>query len=382
MDNSSSLALRSLDDVERLAKIACTSGLVAHRRPEAAAVVLLTGRELGLAPMASLRGIYEVSGRPVLAADMMVAVVRRSGHCESWRVVESTPHTCTITTLRRGESEPESVTWTAEDAKRAGCGGQTWQRFPRQMLAHRAAAELARRVYPDVLLGLYTPDELGGVDEVEDNAPVVVAPPVARIDAATLNALGVEQRAAVRERVADVMASVSGDNPTLGEFNRAVNEDAEPTAYEIASSRLAQSRDLAELKAAWTHVRKVMWPTLGPAEQGALEQQKESLKVTLGQQPPDSDPPKPRRTRRPTAPVDATSAPQEAASTPDAGPAAWAPVTLSDGRVVRSAEDARALLRTYPEPRLHASAKAHGGEWAQLCAEELLARAAMARRAA
>ena len=366
MDNNSGLALRSLDDVERLAKIACTSGLVAHRRPEAAAVVLLTGRELGLAPMASLRGIYEVSGRPVLAADMMVAVVRRSGHCESWRVVESTPHTCTITTLRRGESEPESVTWTAEDAKRAGCGGQTWQRFPRQMLAHRAAAELARGVYPDVLLGLYTPDELGGVDEVEDNAPVVVAPPVARLDAATLNALGVEQREPVR-----AVQSLP------------VNEDAEPTAYEIASSHLAQSRDLVALKAAWTHVRTTLWPSLGPAEQGALEHQKDELKATLGQPtPPDSDPPKPRRTRRPTAPVDATSAPQETATAPDAGPAAWTPVTLSDGRVVRSAEDARALLRTYPEPRLHASAKAHGGEWAQLCDAELLARAAMARRAA
>lgn len=177
MSGGDSLALRSLDDVERLARIAASSGLVAHRRPEAAAVVLLTGRELGLAPMASLRGIYEVSGRPVLAADLMVAVVRRSGLCESWRVVESTATTCTITTRRKGESETESCTWTADDARRAGCGGQTWTRFPRQMLAHRCAAELARRVYPDVLLGLYTPDELGGDERVEEE-PAARAQPV------------------------------------------------------------------------------------------------------------------------------------------------------------------------------------------------------------
>jgi hypothetical protein len=170
-----SLAIRSLDDVERLARISVASGLIAHRRPEAAAVVLLTGRELGLAPMASLRGIYEVSGRPVLAADMMVAVVRRSGLCDSWRVVESSPTTVTITTKRKGESESESCTWTIEDAKRAGCGGQTWQRFPRQMLSHRCAAELARRVYPDVLLGLYTPDELGSDDAPASEREVVVS---------------------------------------------------------------------------------------------------------------------------------------------------------------------------------------------------------------
>lgn len=296
-------------------------------------------------------------------------------------------------------------------------------------------------------LGLLAEDEIETIPGAE---PVVVAPPVARIDAATLSALGVEQRepsadvpAMLREfyaRIDDIelpgesvavwlkhkpemlvvpapdreaawralckrtdqvgkmrnagvwLKKAIADEEARRNINSqsvpdtltlSVNEDAEPTAFELASSRLAQSRDLAELKAAWTHVRKVMWPTLGPAEQGALEHQKESLKVTLGQPtPPDGDPPKPRRTRRPTAPVDATSAPQETASTPDAGPAAWAPVTLSNGRVVRSAEDARALLRTYPEPRLHASAKAHGGKWARLCDEELIARAAMARRAA
>jgi hypothetical protein len=182
MTDNDSLALRSLDDVERLARLAAGSGLTAFRRPEAAAVILLTGRELGLSPMASLRGIYEVSGRPVLAADLMVAIVRRSGLCASWRVTESTPERCTIETTRQGETAAERCTWTAEDARRAGCGGQTWQRFPRQMLAHRCATELARRVYPDVLLGLYTPEELGAdvrsdgtpVAVVESPAPVVV----------------------------------------------------------------------------------------------------------------------------------------------------------------------------------------------------------------
>ena len=167
------LELNSLDDVARLAKIACDSGLVSVRKPEEAAVILLTGRELGLAPMQSLRGIYVVNGKPVLSADLLVAVVRRSGLCESWHVDESTAERCTITTKRVGEPKPTTKTWTMADAKRAGVTNKPiWQQYPAQMLRHRCAADLARECYSDVALGLYDPEEVEGVprDEVRGTA--------------------------------------------------------------------------------------------------------------------------------------------------------------------------------------------------------------------
>jgi hypothetical protein len=115
--------------------------------------------------MQSLRGIYVVNGRPVLSADLLVAIVRRSGLCESWRTVESTATTCTIETLRRGETAPARKTWTADDARRASLAGKgTWGAYPAQMLRHRCAADLAREVYPDVVLGLYAPEEFGAED--------------------------------------------------------------------------------------------------------------------------------------------------------------------------------------------------------------------------
>ena len=95
------IAVRSLDDVERLARIAVGSGYTSCRKAEEAAMLIITGHELGLSPAQSLRGIYVVSGKPVLSADLMVAVVRRSGLCESWRTVESTAERCTITTDRK-----------------------------------------------------------------------------------------------------------------------------------------------------------------------------------------------------------------------------------------------------------------------------------------
>lgn len=176
--------ITTIDDAERLARIAVASGLTALRRPEEAAVILLTGRELGLAPMQSLRGIHVVQGRPVLSADLMVAIVRRSGLCASWRTVESTPETCTIETRREGETEAARKTWTMADAARAGltAKGGNWKAYPTQMLRHRCAADLAREVYPDVVLGLYDPDELGAVEPRGTLDAVVVEPAPPAVD--------------------------------------------------------------------------------------------------------------------------------------------------------------------------------------------------------
>ena len=174
------LEISTLTDVERLATLAVASGLVQVRRAEEAAMLLITGRELGLSPMQSLRGIYVVNGRLVLSADLLVAIVRRSGLCESWQVVTSTAERCTIETKRRGEPTAARKTWTMEDARRASLNGKgTWGSYPAQMLRHRCAADLAREVYPDVVLGLYAPEEFGtedpsgtprGASDDQDNA--------------------------------------------------------------------------------------------------------------------------------------------------------------------------------------------------------------------
>jgi hypothetical protein len=152
---------QSIDEAARLAEMAVRSRLYSVQSVEAALMILLTGRDLGLTASQSFRGIYIVSGKPVVSSDAMVAAVRRSGHCASWRVVESTPERCTITTLRTGETEPETESWTLEDARRAGLlNKDVWKSYPRYMLRHRTAAALARRVYPDVILGCYAEGEM------------------------------------------------------------------------------------------------------------------------------------------------------------------------------------------------------------------------------
>jgi hypothetical protein len=186
MNDEKGLSLASIDDVTRLATIAVKSKLTKLGMVEEAAVILMTGRELGLAPMQSLRGIYVVDGKPTLSSDMMVAVIRKSGQCETWRVVESTAERCTITTRRKGENADATRTWTRADADRAGVTHKDpWRKYPAAMLRHRCAADLARQEYPDVLLGLYDPDEMDASPAVVESVP-------------TLEAIGIERSIGTR----------------------------------------------------------------------------------------------------------------------------------------------------------------------------------------
>lgn len=170
MSNTLALVPKDTNEAFQLATRAIASGLFAQlRKPEEALVILMMGAELGLGPMQALRSIYVVSGKTVLSADLLVALVRRSGECASWRVVESTDTRCEIRTTRKGESQEEVCIWTMERAVKAGVTSKpTWKNFPAQMLKARAAAELARQVYPDVgIAGLYTRDEIEEPQHVE-----------------------------------------------------------------------------------------------------------------------------------------------------------------------------------------------------------------------
>jgi len=162
----------SWQDAQQMAVELVRSGLLPNgiKSPQAALAIMITGRELGLTAMQALRGIHVIEGKPTISADMMLALVRRSGECQWWRTVESTAERCTMSTLRRGETEPTTVTWTMADAQRAGLGGRgPWRAYPSAMLRARAKADLARLVYPDVVLGVYAREELA-----EEREPVTI----------------------------------------------------------------------------------------------------------------------------------------------------------------------------------------------------------------
>lgn len=144
--------------------------------PADLAVIMITGHELGLSPMQALRGLHVVEGRPVLSADLIVGLVKKHPACKYFRLVESTDERATYETLREGDPEPTRITWTIQQAAKAGLTGrQNWRAHPAAMLRARASAALARAVYPDVAMGIYDPDE--ALDFIEVSRGVSVSKP-------------------------------------------------------------------------------------------------------------------------------------------------------------------------------------------------------------
>ena len=79
--------------------------------------------------------------------------VERSGLLEDLRVVERSPRAVVIDIKRRGRS-PQRISWTIEDAQRAGiANSNTWRQYPARMLEARAKTEAATLIFSDITTG-------------------------------------------------------------------------------------------------------------------------------------------------------------------------------------------------------------------------------------
>ena len=157
---------RTMNDAIRLAERMHLSHMFSgtgYGNGPAVLSTILLGRELGIPAMAALRSVHLIEGKHSLSADLMVALVLKSGMAEYFQMVESTDAICTFETSRNGAPQPTRLSYTIADAEKAGIArkGGNWQKMPKQMLRARAKSELARLEYPDLLAGLYTPEELG-----------------------------------------------------------------------------------------------------------------------------------------------------------------------------------------------------------------------------
>ena len=163
VDRSMVIIPRTVDEVRTLAAMFAKSNLLPPdlRGKEADVFVsIMAGQELGLPPMAALRGVHVVKGKPVLSADTMVGIVLGSGLAEYFSCIEESATSVTYETKRKGSPHPQLCTWNMTDAQQAGLGGgDNWKKYPRAMLKARCKAMLARDVYPDVLAGCYDDDE-------------------------------------------------------------------------------------------------------------------------------------------------------------------------------------------------------------------------------
>jgi len=134
------------------------------KTPEQALAVMLTGHELGLPPMQAIRSVTIIKQVPTVKPETMLGmcIQRIPGFRFQWG--ECTDKTATITVLRPGMESPFPSKFTMDDAKRAGLlekEGFAWRQYPANMLRWRALGNALHACCGDVLIGVYTPEEMG-----------------------------------------------------------------------------------------------------------------------------------------------------------------------------------------------------------------------------
>lgn len=197
-----------------LAPSALIGKLTGDEAAAAVAVAIMSGAELGLKPMVSLRSFTVINGKPALYGDGLINVVRMSGKVAYLRTgCDETNGKlvgfCEAKRLDTGEEK--RVEFSQDDAIRARLwderptvkkqvweNGQKvwrdnvpndapWYRFPKRMLAWRAAGYCLRELFGDVLGGIrdeFEAREIADAESMrditlsaEESKPILPKPP-------------------------------------------------------------------------------------------------------------------------------------------------------------------------------------------------------------
>jgi hypothetical protein len=255
-----------------VARIFRASGLFPDIQSEAAAAAkLIVGRGLGLSDYDCMAGLHLVSGKVVLAANLMAAAVKRAGRYD-YRA-DCTDERCEITFYQRDGAKWVTIGTTSfsmADAKRAGLdGGQNWRKHPRAMLFARCISMGYRQHCPDALGGAPVYVEQHGEMEIADDARTTVAPeaPAPRTtDREALPATTMTRRDNLADAGTDEFSAVEAEVAKTGEgkfgpWELVVLKTAEGPTFSTLNKRMAaQIRDAAEngarVRLTWERTKK------------------------------------------------------------------------------------------------------------------------------
>jgi hypothetical protein len=176
--NDRGLAIATLDDAWRFAKMVVASGLAPshYNTPEKVIIACQYGAEVGLSKMQSLQSIAVINGRPSMWGDALPGLVWGSGLCEDIKETidgKAAERTATCIVKRKGAETPITATFSMADADRAGLLKKAgpWTQYPDRMLKIRARAFALRDAFADVLRGLQVREELEDIPVAEHTAP-------------------------------------------------------------------------------------------------------------------------------------------------------------------------------------------------------------------
>lgn len=135
----------------------------------ATALVLMT-KQMNL-PITALSEVSEINGKIGFWGRTRLGIIMRDPRCEYVITEENSDEKCVIVARRSNwpKDKEVKITYTIEQAKLAGLTSRdTYKKHPADMLYWRAVARLASQVFPDVIQGMSSLEDIqDGIAEAE-----------------------------------------------------------------------------------------------------------------------------------------------------------------------------------------------------------------------
>lgn len=161
-DNRLPAEAMSFAVMERMAATVAKSGLFGMKTAEQALTLMALAQSEGIHPMTAVRDYHIIEGRPSLKADTMLARFQQAGGKVEWLSLTDKKVEAKFSHAAGGIA---TIAWTIEMAQTAGLAGRNvWKSYPRAMLRSRVISEGVRTVFPSVISGVYTPEEIVDLD--------------------------------------------------------------------------------------------------------------------------------------------------------------------------------------------------------------------------
>jgi hypothetical protein len=154
----SNTQLVPVGDLQTMAGALAKSGLFGVKTADQALALMLVAQAEGRHPGSVASDYHIIQGRASLKSDSMLARFQQAGGRVEWHDHTNEKVSATFSHPAGGSLR---IDWDMARAKAAGLAGKdNYKSFPRQMLRARVISEGVRAVFPAVLNGMYTPEEV------------------------------------------------------------------------------------------------------------------------------------------------------------------------------------------------------------------------------
>lgn len=206
--------------VERLGEMIATSGLFGCTKIEQGQVLALQCISERMPPLELAKTYHLIEGKLSMRSDAMLAKFQLSGGKVRWvrrddKIVEAVFSMAGSELPFVAKFDDFVANGVAVNSK--GQIKDNWRKFPRQMLTARVVSEAVRLLAPQIVFGVYTPEEVSDFAQTTEPKVVTPTPTPAPAAAAVQPASPIETPAAVEvaaNETSERLREIIGDSET------------------------------------------------------------------------------------------------------------------------------------------------------------------------